>query len=232
MERAEFLSEILRDQIRSGASRESLLWTLGMIRSEILAMPASSISPAAPETGKPAEEAGADSAVRMLKPEAPRYAVNQSGSDIESLSGSPPELSSLPSKQVLAAVSPAATTPVRGSQQSLPVEINQRVADGGDSLNDRLRQDAPELAERLMKESVTDLRRSFGINDRFRFIHELFRGDGAAFDAAVSRLDGMSGVSEALLHIDRELSFQWGWEAADPMVEQLRQSVRRRFSVI
>lgn len=111
-----------------------------------------------------------------------------------------------------------------------PVEVNQRVVDGGSSLNDMLRQAAPELAERLVPEAVTDLRRAFGINDRFRLINELFGGDGAAFDEAVVRLNGMPGMAEAIDFIDRGLSARRGWDAADPLVEQLRQSVRRRFS--
>ncbi|NDC78198.1 MAG: hypothetical protein EBZ67_10050 [Chitinophagia bacterium] len=232
MERAEILSEILRDQIRSGAPRESLLWTLGMIRTEILAMPASAGSQASAIPEKPAHEVGADSEGKMLKPEGPRLIAPLSDPDMTIPSEPSRAPSSRPSNQAETAAVPAESPAGRLIHHESPLEINQRVADGGASLNDRLRQGAPELSERLMPEAVTDLRNAFGINDRFRLINELFRGDGTAFDEAVHRLNGMPGLSEALSHIDHELSVRWGWDTVEPMVDQLRQSVRRRFSAI
>ena len=233
MERAEILSEILRDQIRKGAPRESLLWTLGMIRTEILAMPASTVPPAAAIAEKPAFEAVADSSARISEPEGPHAVAPLSDADISR--PSEPDgasLSAHPATQAPSSSVPAETPAGHRIHQAPTIEINQRAADGGASLNDRLRRGSPELAERLMPESVADLRSAFGINDRFRLISELFGGDGAAFDEAVHRLNGMPGISEALYHIDRELCVRWGWDVADPMVEQLRQSVRRRFSAI
>lgn len=232
MERAEILSEILRDQIRKGAPRESLLWTLGMIRTEILAMPASADSNDAAAPGKPAIEVDADPAAKVLKSEAPLHVAPLYDPDIAKTSEPTGNIASPPSKQAEVSSVPPEVSAPSFTHQTSPVEINLRAADGGPSLNDRLRQGSPELAERLMPEAVTDLRSAFGINDRFRLINELFRGDGGAFDAAVQGLNGMSGISEALHHIDRSLSDRWGWDADDPLVEQLRQSVRRRFSAI
>jgi hypothetical protein len=231
MERAEILSEILRDQIRSGAPRESLLWTLGMIRTEILAMPAAAGS-SAEIPGKPAGGAGTGPSPGLSGTDGPRITPNPSDAGVTT----PPEPfrdpSSQPATQADPTLPPPETAAVRRIHPAPAVEVNQRVADGGASLNDRLRQDATDLAGRLMPEAVADLRSAFGINDRFRLISELFGGDGAAFDEAVQRLNGMPGISEALTHIDRGLCVRWGWDVADPMVEQLRQSVRRRFSAI
>jgi len=230
MERAEILSEILRDQIRGGAPRETLLWTLGMIRSEILAMPPAAGSPSEPVSEMPAEAVGAGVGDRVMQDEEPLAVPPVSDSVATRPSEALRDLSTLPSRPTEAASVPAETSQVRHTDHLPPVEINQTVADGGTSLNDRLRKGAPELAERLMPEAVKDLRKAFGINDRFRLINELFGGDGAAFDEAVIRLDGMTGMNDAMACIDRELAVQRGWDASGPLVEQLRQSVRRRFS--
>lgn len=228
MERAVILSEILRDQIRSGAPRESLLWTLGMIRTEILSMPSAADGPPGVEVlaagggipgdtvlpGSPSP-ASVDEAPdeQMAKPLLP-VAAAALGSSFSEGPGDPP----LP--------------PVGRLHQNLATEVNQWVADGGSSLNDILRQGGRELSERLVPETVTDLRRAFGINDRFLFINELFGGDALVFDDVVQRLNGMKGLPEAVAWLDRELGPSLGWNAEDPLVRQLHQLLSRRFAAI
>lgn len=98
-----------------------------------------------------------------------------------------------------------------------------------ESLNDRLKEIKIELSEKLTEAPIKDLRKAIGVNDRFLFINELFRGDEAMYERSIKTIQNFSIFAEAEYWIRRELKVKIGWHDNDPVVKQFDQLVRRRF---
>lgn len=99
-----------------------------------------------------------------------------------------------------------------------------------ESLNDRLRQERTELIEILKESPVRDLRKAIGINDRFLFINDLFRGDESMYERSIKTINSFNIFPEAEYWINRELKVKLGWNADDPAVLHFDQLIKRRFS--
>jgi len=98
------------------------------------------------------------------------------------------------------------------------------------SINDALKENKPELSEKLNEVSVKDLRKAIGINDRFLYIKELFRGDEAMYERSIKTINGFSILPEAEYWIRRELKVKLGWLDSQHVVQQFDHLVKRRFS--
>lgn len=85
------------------------------------------------------------------------------------------------------------------------------------------------LAESLGGEKITDLKKGIAINDRFRFIKSLFRGDENLFDRSVKTINNFNILQEAEYWMQRELLIKLGWNEEDELVQQFYLLVRRRF---
>jgi hypothetical protein len=109
-------------------------------------------------------------------------------------------------------------------------ELNQRVAQSTTSLNERFRQGQTELADRLGEMPVKDLRHAIGINDKFQFIQELFRGDIDTYERSIKTINEFSSLQEAEYWIERELKIRQGWEDDNKIVKQFYAIVRKRFT--
>ncbi|MEO5946704.1 MAG: hypothetical protein ABIP79_07785 [Chitinophagaceae bacterium] len=110
-----------------------------------------------------------------------------------------------------------------------PKEINDSGL-GELSMNDRLKQLKPEIVERLKETPVKDLRKAVGINDRFHFINELFRGDENMYERCIKTINSFSIYVEAEYWITRELKVKLGWNNENTTVQHFDQLVKRRFS--
>jgi hypothetical protein len=99
-----------------------------------------------------------------------------------------------------------------------------------ESLNDRLKETKIELSQSLTSAPIKDLRKAIGVNDRFLFINELFRGDEAMYERSIKTIQNFSIYAEAEFWIRRELKVKIGWLDTDPVVKQFDQLVKRRFS--
>lgn len=66
------------------------------------------------------------------------------------------------------------------------------------------------IASRVVPKAVNDLKMGIGINDKFLFINELFRGDPSIYNAAIEKLNGAAGLAEAqAAMIDYRQEFGW-----------------------
>lgn len=99
-----------------------------------------------------------------------------------------------------------------------------------ESLNDKLKQGKTELVEILKETPVKDLRKAVGINDRFLFINDLFRGDETMYERSIKTINSFNIYAEAEYWISRELKTKLGWGKDDPSVQHFDQLVKRRFS--
>ena len=100
----------------------------------------------------------------------------------------------------------------------------------GESINDKLRQSKTELMEVLKETPVKDLRKAVGINDRFLFINDLFRGDESMYERSIKTINSFNIYAEAEYWINRELKVKLGWPTEHPSVDHFDQLVKRRFS--
>lgn len=124
------------------------------------------------------------------------------------------------------------TLPKREPQQEQPKELHELKDDGNSeelSLNDRLKEIRKETGDDLDKEPVKDLRKAIGINDRYLFINELFRGDEAMYERSIKTINSFNILAEADYWIQRELKVKLGWPESEA-TKQFDALVRRRFA--
>lgn len=99
-----------------------------------------------------------------------------------------------------------------------------------ESLNDVLKEEKIELSQRLTDAPIKDLKKAIGVNDRFLFINELFRGDESMYERSIKTIQNFSILAEAEYWIRRELKIKIGWMDTHPVVKQFDQLVKRRFA--
>jgi hypothetical protein len=110
-------------------------------------------------------------------------------------------------------------------------EINEVIAEQAPSLNDKLKEQNMELVSRLSNVApVKDLCKAIGVNDKFIFINELFRGDGNMFDRSVKTINECGSLKEAEYWMGRELRIKLGWQEKNEAVQQFYYLVKKRFS--
>lgn len=124
---------------------------------------------------------------------------------------------------------PIQEIPTLAHQQSAR-EINDVIGMNGSSMNDRLRQEQVELAHVLTETPIRDLKKAIGVNDRYVFLNELFRGDETMYERSLKTLNGFRVYQEAEYWINRELKIKLGWNDGNSIVRHFYQLVRRRFS--
>lgn len=116
------------------------------------------------------------------------------------------------------------------SHQPINREINDLVGSGSTSLNDKLKSVNTELGSTLKGSPVKELRKAIGVNDRFLFINELFRGDEAMYERSIKTINNFRILPEAEYWMERELKIKIGWDDSRDIVQHFYQLVRRRFS--
>ena len=243
MERAERLIEKLRAQLRAGEPTESLLMTLRVLYAEIrgdvsnsaqqqhtgsvaVILPAADGVSAYPE-GKKVEE----TRPRVVQPlvvdekelEAELLAIRQAAEFRNSAAQHhrEPNLAEAPPEET-----PTRPEPIEYESSAPTAPASEEPA----SLNDRLANRDREVSERLAEEPVLDLRNAVSLNDRFRFVNDLFQGDHDLYDKAVRALNASESLGHAMRWIRSEGIVRMGWKEEDEVCAQFIALVRRRFS--
>ena len=116
------------------------------------------------------------------------------------------------------------------SHQRNGKELNEIMASDESSLNDKLKADVVEVGHLLNESPVRDLKRAIGINDRFVFISELFRGDETMYERSIKTINGFRIFPEAEYWIERELKVKLGWDDSKECTRHFYQLIKRRFS--
>ena len=115
------------------------------------------------------------------------------------------------------------------SQHRIGREVNEAV-DQQLSLNDKLKKNRTEVMHTLKDAPIRDLRKAIGINDRFVFINELFRGDEVMYERSIKTINSFNIYPEAEYWMNRELKIKLGWDDTRENVRHFYQLVKRRFS--
>ena len=230
MERIQILINKLKEQLETKASPTQMLVTVKMLQNELTqaqvtgqhTLGTSKVAVVLPKTMNFTME----EMVEVEEKEAPTY--NAVSTPIPTPA---PASTPIPAKKPEPAhllFDPLVEIPTLSHQQGVK-EINE-ISDLSESVNDRLKQEKVEVAELLRHEPIKDLRKAIGINDRFVFINDLFRGDEAMYERSIKTINGFNIFPEAEYWINRELIVKLGWDADNEIVRHFYELVRRRFS--
>ncbi len=115
------------------------------------------------------------------------------------------------------------------SQYNVVKEVNE-IMGRQESLNDKLKENRTEVMHVIKDTPIRDLRKAIGINDRFVFINELFRGDEPMYERSIKTINGFTIYPEAEYWMNRELKIKLGWDDTRENVKHFYQLVKRRFS--
>jgi hypothetical protein len=109
-------------------------------------------------------------------------------------------------------------------------ELNETMASGESSLNDKLKAEIVEVGHLLNESPVRDLKKAIGINDRFVFISELFRGDETMYERSIKTINSFRIFPEAEYWMERELKVKLGWDDSKDCTRHFYQLIKRRFT--
>ncbi len=120
--------------------------------------------------------------------------------------------------------------PTLAHQEKVGSEVNDTLVKDGGSLNETLKQEKAEVAHTLQGTPIKDLKKAISINDRHRFIHDLFRDDETMYERSIKTINSFHIFPEAEYWIQRELKLKLGWDTNNETVKTFDQLVKRRFS--
>ena len=243
MERVETILQQLQQQLKEGASAGRLLLTAQMLQHELIHL----------QDSEPATDKGpvvVSMPLRPLATQAPPEEIKQPITEektVEVLKVDEDEVAAeLEEIKRNAAVRQHMTNHSKpqllfdAAEDEIPTlaqhtinkktEINESVAKEASSLNDRLKELKIEISEKLTDTPVKDLKKAIGINDRFLYINDLFRGDEVMYERSIKTINGFLIWPEAEYWIRRELKTKLGWTEDNETVKQFDQLVKRRFS--
>jgi len=109
-------------------------------------------------------------------------------------------------------------------------ELNETIGINESSLNDKLKESVVEIGHKLTDSPIRDLKKAIGVNDRYLFINELFRGDEVMYERSLKTINSFRMFPEAEYWIERELKVKLGWEEHKTTTKHFYHLVRRRFS--
>ena len=122
------------------------------------------------------------------------------------------------------------TEPKEQKQQTEILEFNTVLARQEESLNEKLKEERVEIATALQEVPIRDLRKAIGVNDRFLFVNDLFRGDENMYERSIKTINGFNIYPEAEYWIQRELKVKLSWPDNSESAKIFDQLIKRRFS--
>lgn len=110
--------------------------------------------------------------------------------------------------------------------------INQQFAKEIRSLNDTLQSSQATLADRLNEKAdrISNIKKSLNINQKFRFINELYGGDSNEFNAVVDQIDQCQSHQQALDVLNGKSSLRSQWDMENEAVKEFIGLVSKRFN--
>lgn len=81
------------------------------------------------------------------------------------------------------------------------------------------------LNDLLEKKNLSDFRKAFSLNDRFRFRRELFGGDEARMSQVINDLNGLHSYEDSVAYLNNELK----WNMEDEAVADFIKLLEKRF---
>lgn len=213
MERVGTLINKLKEQLEQGAGPDKMLITLQMLQTELM---------------QQQQVVKGSSGVSVVMPSMPVHQPPVEIKMVEAKQHKPVKKE----EQSGWLFDPVVTIPTLAHQPVKEVfELNGHYADSdGESLNERLKEEYVEVSSVLNGAPIRDLRKGIGVNDRYLFINELFRGDENMYERSIKTINAFNILAEAEYWIQRELKVKLGWSDNNPTVSHFDQLVKRRFN--
>ena len=103
------------------------------------------------------------------------------------------------------------------------------------TLNDIIRDAAPaepanSIAETFHRAPIESIARSISLNQKFRFINQLFNGNASEYNQAIQEIDTLNNYGQALDLISDQYASQYIWDMKSDEVSELVEILKRRFS--
>lgn len=172
--------------------------------------------------------------------EAPTLPPAPVSTTAESSSGGPLFLGGDSGPDPVAPISQPSQLPTGAISQPSVSQTNEtfNVSDTEDdeliTLNDILRGKTPvateSVAETFTHTPIESVGRSISLNQKFRFINQLFSGNTAAYNQAIAELDTLNNYGQALDLIQYRYSSQYSWDMNSDEVNELIEILKRRFA--
>src|SRR6188508_950357 len=218
MERIQTLINRLQEQVRQNADVSQMQMTIQLLQSELNQLQKTS----ARTLGTSKVSVVLPTPVAIAPASITRKEVEEEQEVI-----SVPKIKSKPKSQLDLHFDPMNEIPTF-SQYKIGKEVNEAV-EQQESFNDRLKENRTELLHSLKETPIRDLRKGIGINDRFVFISELFRGDEPMYERSIKTINI---YPEAEYWMNRELKIKLGWDDTKEIVKHFYQLVKRRFALM
>ncbi len=121
---------------------------------------------------------------------------------------------------------PAETHHDNGARKK-PEIIADRISQPRSFKNEALGQlrSQTDLSSRLQAKPVQDIGKAIGLNDKFHYIRELFKGDHALYDKTIQALNHAQDFKDAFSYLNEHFD----WDMDDPSVQTLLELTRRKF---
>lgn len=107
--------------------------------------------------------------------------------------------------------------------------VKEKIAKSAETLADKLtKEDKPRVADKIQRKSVSSLKKAIGINDKFLFINELFRGKLREYNEAIETLDeckSLMGCRSAM----EGFATSYKWDKKSDPYRKLDSLVKQKF---
>jgi hypothetical protein len=94
------------------------------------------------------------------------------------------------------------------------------------SVNDNVTTDNT-LANKLRSKPITNIKSAIGINDKFQYLNDLFKGSVQDYNESLDALNNFGSLPEAEAHFN-QLRVKFGWDMENPSASGLYELVVRR----
>jgi hypothetical protein len=85
------------------------------------------------------------------------------------------------------------------------------------------------VSSKLQQKPIIDLVKAIGINEKFQYTKELFKGNAEAFSESVKKLNSFSNLSEAENYIHSEIFPKYNWDPETSPAKDFLDLVQRRY---
>lgn len=123
-------------------------------------------------------------------------------------------------------VHPAAEAPTLSDAAAPGTVLGEVINANVHTLADTIAPPHDIASELRRSESVADLHRAIGINDKFLMIRDLFGGDGEAFERAIEALNGFDNLDDCMIYVAEN----YAWNANSDGAKLLMELLERKFA--
>lgn len=105
--------------------------------------------------------------------------------------------------------------------------IGERYKGNNEYINEKISKNHPanDMSVKLQSRPISDIGKAIGLNDKFLYINELFKGDSALYKNTLDRINSSNDFNDAFSF----LNDQFGWDMKEDSAQKFMELVRRKF---